>query len=328
MDGLINHTISYVHDTLDVDLKPDRWKEENNLAFYLRNRYRYYQIKIMHTPILLMLDVGEDENTPANIRKQIKSVQDKWEHSIIYVRDRLTTYNRKRLIAQKVPFIIPGNQMYLPMLGIDLREHFKKIRTETPVLSPAAQVVLIAFILGKQTDPLTPKVLAGRFGYSAMTMTRVFDEIEASGLGFFEKQGRQRNLKFTENPKELWEKVLPLLRSPVRQKKHVTGINGIEKSAPSAGFAALACFSMLDEPPVPVFAVSGASWRALQKKEQVQVVTPSDSDGINIEVWAYDPNLFAADGIVDPLSLYLSLQDEKDERVEAALEDMLKGISW
>jgi hypothetical protein len=32
--------------------------------------------------------------------------------------------------------------------------------------------------------------------------------------------------------------------------------------------------------------------------------------------------------VVDRLSLFLSLRDEKDERVEAALEQMMKEMPW
>jgi len=47
---------------------------------------------------------------------------------------------------------------------------------------------------------------------------------------------------------------------------------------------------------------------------------------IELEIWQYNPNLFAKDGIVDPFSLYLSLEKVKDERVEAALAHMMEKI--
>jgi hypothetical protein len=37
-------------------------------------------------------------------------------------------------------------------------------------------------------------------------------------------------------------------------------------------------------------------------------------------VWSYKPELFAKERVVDRLSLYLSLKDNEDERVQAALE--------
>lgn len=39
---------------------------------------------------------------------------------VVYVTTTLASYERKRLVQQKVPFIVPGNQLYLPELAIDL----------------------------------------------------------------------------------------------------------------------------------------------------------------------------------------------------------------
>ena len=42
-----------------------------------------------------------------------------------------------------------------------------------------------------------------------------------------------------------------------------------------------------------------------------------------LQVWCYDPNILAVDGLADPFSLFLSLQDSDDERVEMALVEIL-----
>jgi len=49
---------------------------------------------------------------------------------------------------------------------------------------------------------------------------------------------------------------------------------------------------------------------------------------VMIEVWSYDPATLSQDGIVDPLSLFLSLRDDPDERVQGALRRMLEGLPW
>lgn len=75
-----------------------------------------------------MVDSDDEEQSPATIRKHVDNLHAYADAQVIYVRERITPYNRKRLIGQKVSFIVPGNQMYLPMMGIDLREHFRKVR--------------------------------------------------------------------------------------------------------------------------------------------------------------------------------------------------------
>jgi hypothetical protein len=58
-------------------------------------------------------------------------------------------------------------------------------------------------------------------------------------------------------------------------------------------------------------------------------VCPSrDEADAAVELWVYDPCILAAAGRADRLSLYLSLHDEQDERVQAALAELLKGVEW
>ena len=74
--------------------------------------------------------------------------------------------------------------------------------------------------------------------------------------------------------------------------------------------------------------------RSLSKlnKEQVEVVNNKDlikdTELVELELWDYDPGLFSNNGHVDLLSLYASLKEETDERVEQALEEVLRGEPW
>ena len=74
------------------------------------------------------------------------------------------TYQRKRLIDHRVPFIVPGNQLYLPSFGMDLREFYRKLHETPETFSPAAQVVLLYLLLRAPTGPHTPNELAKRLG--------------------------------------------------------------------------------------------------------------------------------------------------------------------
>jgi hypothetical protein len=47
-----------------------------------------------------------------------------------------------------------------------------------------------------------------------------------------------------------------------------------------------------------------------------------------VEVWSYDPKRFAKEGFVDTFSLYLNLRNDQDERIEAALEEMMEKVEW
>ena len=49
---------------------------------------------------------------------------------------------------------------------------------------------------------------------------------------------------------------------------------------------------------------------------------------IMLEQWKYDPALFASSKEVDPVSLYMSLAENPDERVQGELEEYLEGCEW
>jgi hypothetical protein len=276
---------------------------------------------------LLVIDANPEEQSPATVRKHLDMLQSKQPAELIYVRARVTAYNRKRLIEQKVPFIVPGNQMYLPMLAIDLREHFRRIREEAPTFSPSTQVVVLHAMLRDAGQVLIPSEMAPLLGYSAMTMTRAFDELETAKLAEVTVRGRERCLRFIGDRREIWEKAQPFLRNPVSKRLFIRRINGAE-GATHAGLTALAHYSMLAPPAYTTYALSREEWKTLRQQHKIIEVPVQDPDVSEIEVWWYSPARFAEHGMVDQLSLYLSLKADHDERTETALEEMMEKIEW
>jgi DNA-binding MarR family transcriptional regulator len=245
----------------------------------------------------------------------------------VFVHSTISSFNRKRLIEHKVPFVIPGNQMYLPDLGIDLREYFIKKRSKRVFLGPSTQAVILYALTRKMTEPVIPTQLAKKLGYSRMTMTRSLDEIESAELAEVSIIGRKRLVYFDKNRRNLWEKALPHLKTPVRENVWLKTMID-ELPVCQAGLTALACYSMLTPPQKQVYAASAKDWKAIKNKYPLEIISYPDEAGYELEVWSYSPGLFANGKIVDPFSLYLSLRDIKDERVESAMEEMMESVEW
>lgn len=319
----------YLSENLGIALQLKPWEQEKELPSFLRDLYRLYECELLSSPLLVLAPRDEEETTPATIRKHINQLQKKWKHEVLYLSHTISTYNRKRLIEQKIAFVVPGNQMYLPSLGIDLREYIRNLRTtfKKKKFSPSTQVVLLAMLYDWPTDGVTPSQLAERLGYTSMTMTRAFDEIEAASLADVSMERRERVLRFEGNKKNVWEKALNQLRSPVGKRHIVQGITSYD-SFFYAGESALARFSMLAAPPYPVVAVSNERWKSMILTSAITVLPMFEPGAIEIEVWTYPPEWFAGGGRVDPLSLYLSLVDTKDERVEMALDALVEKFPW
>lgn len=154
----------YLKETLDIDVRMKKWNEAEKLPFFLRNLYAFFKVSILGTSCLVMVAKDQAEVTPATIQKHILHVEKNWNLEVIYAKQNMTAYNRKRLIEHKLPFVVPGNQMYLPFLGIDLREHFKKIQATEPRWSPSTQAVILYALLHDGEPRFTPKKLAYRLG--------------------------------------------------------------------------------------------------------------------------------------------------------------------
>ncbi len=324
---LLSNLKQYIHDTLAVSITPDEWSESKRLPFFLQDNYVFYRVDFLGLTCLMMADTRDQEESPVVIRKHMDQVRAKWDGEIIYVRDRVTAYNRKRLIEHNLPFIVPGNQLYLPMLAIDLREHFRHKRQISDYFYPSTQVLVLHWIYNNQNaTAYTPTELARVLGYSKMTMTRAFREVE-SILKDAELNEEQGVLDvYSLNSRGLWERTRPFMRSPVKKRIYVSDFDVDRHIGHRAGLSALADYSMLAKPKNMVLAVSQEEWKTLQQKHQFQVLDSLDPEATEIEIWSYAPSLFGHDGVVDRLSLYLSSQDMDDERVEAAREKLLEGM--
>ena len=316
----------YLHDALGIRVAAAPWPGADRLPHFLKELYTFARTTLLGMPCLLIVDAKPAEASPAAVRKHLDLVRAKQDAEVIYVRPQVTAYNRKRLMEHKVPFIVPGNQMYLPMLAIDLREHFRRLRSEPLSFSPATQAVVLHALLHGATDELIPLDMARRLGYSAMTMSRAFDELEAANLGLATVRGRERCLRLAATRQETWAKAQPFLRNPVNKRLFIQ--RGAPLTGLSAGLTALAHYSMLAPPAYPALAVSREQWKEFRQGHKAAEVPTADVDGQEIQVWSYPPSLFAQGDFVDPLSLYLSLKEDLDDRMQASLEEMMRNLGW
>lgn len=60
----------------------------------------------------------------------------------------------------------------------------------------------------------------------------------------------------------------------------------------------------------------------------VDVKWNPETEAVNLEIWKYDPALFAQNGIIDPISLALCFENNADERIEASIEEYLDDFKW
>ena len=127
--------------------------QKRKLPLFLRQEFDFAETQILGRPVLIAAAI-EPEHSAAAVRKQFEVLQPKFDGELVYLRQQIDAYQRKRLIEQRVSFIVPGNQLYLPTFAIDLRDYFRKAKTATDKLSPLAQATYLYAIYHGDLLPL------------------------------------------------------------------------------------------------------------------------------------------------------------------------------
>ncbi len=298
------------------------------LPQYLNQRYSLFEISIDRRWFLGILLEDNTDFRPATFEKHVRRLMPHAENFEGYclVAQDLPSYVRQRLVERQIPFVVPGLQMYWPELGVAVQARKAKSGpVPVEVVSPATQAVLVFALTGGVTELVTQKVLAGKLCYTTMTMSRALDEIEANKLGTVVRKGRER-LLYPEIAEVLWTLVLPFMRNPVRETVRIKENQLDSRLRIAAGETALARQSMLVPPREPVYALGRKAWKEIAAN--IKTIPVEDEGTCQVQLWRYDPSLFSDDGMVDSFSLYLSLRDEGDERVNSALESMMEKVLW
>lgn len=296
------------------------------LPYFLSRQYALYQLVIGGTLITAVFLKQADEFKPAQFIKQMRQVTAINVDELCVIAHSLPTYVRKRLIEKGIAFVVPKVQMYLPALGMDLRSRPSKQKLlSVEYFSPATQVVLIHYLLGRVEGSVTPLELSKQLSYSSMSMSRALDELKAVQVAEVERAGRERLVSFTKSRNVIWNEILPLLRNPVSHVVRVIENKLSLQNALPAGITALANITMLNESVYPEYAVSREVWKTVEK-EGIEKIPVEEPGTCLVQVWRYDPKVLEVDGYVDPFSLFLSLQTESDERIEMALDEMMEQV--
>ena len=321
--------IAYLGEILGLEATFHGRDDRERFPALLEQAYAIGALEIQGQPYLA-LHAESEVPSMDTVAKHRGWFAEKTKRRVIFVFDRINAYDRKKLIERRLPFLVPGNQLYLPDLGIDLREHFRAPTRTQRALTPAAQVVVLAAVLGRMwiNDEMTGTGLAEQLGYTKMTMTRALDELRQHGWVETEGARRFARTHFKLTRRELWEQARPYLRTPVVRRIYLdewgTGSEYL------AGESALAQMSMLAPRKQTTWAMTNKQWGKFEANHpHIEVPEESKQEAkLEVEIWRYDPALLVDPPQVDPLSLALSLEKVQDERVQLAVDQLIEGIRW
>ena len=131
---------------------------------------------------------------------------------------------------------------------------------------------------------------------------------------------KTKRLHFTESGRALYERILPLLMNPVKKSFFC---DEVQARFAISGINALSRYSMLATERMQTLAVEEKGVNLKSKDAPFVGMNPWDG-AYRVEIWKYPP--IAKDGVVDKLSLALTLMGDEDPRVQKELKLMIEAL--
>ena len=309
--------MKYLTDLIGIDVTYG--EEEKNFPHYILSRYKIRNVLLDHTRVFFLYPKVKLDTVNA-ILKHISVIQQRENKPVVLVFDKLTARDRSYLLRKKIPFIVDRKQIYLPFFAIYLQEKCDAPEIEKDRFLPSAQMLLLHYIYNN-VEELYLSDAAKRLCLTATSIMRAAKQLVELRLFETKKIGVQRVIYSAYEPVKLFMKAQTYMISPVKKVIYVDKKN-IDDSFLYAGYSALANYTMINVPNVTCYAMHK------QPSTLIDIHTKlMDSElQSKVEIWRYNPSVLSLKDSVDELSLYLTLKNDKDERVEEAAEKLLENV--
>ena len=289
----------------------------NKLPLYITVAYSVGTISLLGRDICLLMSEKENEFTPEQLSRQKSIAEQVFGMTVVFVFNKIASYNMKRYIERKINFIVPQKQLFIPDLMMDIRKIAQRVASEPKELAPMAQLILFYHLQRETLNGMNIKQVAEKLEESYLNTNRAINNLRIFGLCDLQG-GKEKLLSFDESKKALWEKALPILKNPVQKTVYTDS----ELNQIWSGMNAMAHYTMLNDERRKYYAISKEAFRNLN------VVTDLQYGENRIEVWRYNPTLIAENGYIDRLSLFMLFKESNDERIETALDTLIEQQGW
>ncbi|MEZ3487260.1 MAG: MarR family transcriptional regulator [Lachnospiraceae bacterium] len=299
-----------------IPIKYETWNKKSSMPLYIAGSYDFRTAYIADKRCIMIKPTEEIATLPA-LKKQIMKIQEADSVPVILELRTVSPYRRKSLIENKIPFITE-KQVFLPFIGTMLTDEKEPEKKVKKFVFSAQQLFL--FYLYSKKKRMYVSEAAKKLPFTAMTLTRAVRQLEATGLFLITKEGVNKVIESKYERSELFENAKKYLSTPVRKMGYIDK-SRVVSDMRYAGESALAEKTMLNPSRVITYAVSDKDFD--KKLLTDELIDPEKQ--VRLELWAYAPQMFSSDNTADSLSVVLSFQDNSDERIDEAVEELTEG---
>ena len=304
---------------IQTELVPMQRNRLKGLNADLLLRFAYYTAVFNRQDLCFIQTKNRDTLSPLKYRNVAKQIETVTAMPVVALTESLPYRERERFISQGVYFVVSDKYAFLPSLIANVKVKEKK--QQPSGLTPAAQYLLLYCFLENSNTVLTIRQLETLLPYNYLAIARALVNLEDLQLCKTKKDDLgTKTVYFEHDKRKLWEKAQKYLSSPV--KRIVYSDIRPEGRFCISGINALSHYSRLNPEQYDTLAIWDRDFPELSTQY-------NEIEGnYKIEIWKYPVSMpcMSNSKIVDPLSLYLSLKNEPDARVEKELKKLIENI--
>lgn len=294
------------------------------LPILTARQFEFFTARLTHLASPVLFVKTEEGLLIRIIESTYRAIQKQFTGNVILYFTKLPTRDRQKLARSNVQFMVADRFLYAPLLGIaGVTRGF--IASESDLLerlelSPMAETILVGQLLDGRFTGNSGKEIAQALGITPAAASQALKELEKQELVQMRRTGKSKSANFEERS-VLWQKGFRLLKNPVEAE---LPLETAPKAALKAGLSALADSTMLVDPEQPIWAVykRGFKQPVSRKSSAMEPVR----ERCKLQLWHRDPTILSANGMVDQISLFLSLVGATDERIQKELAGLLGNL--
>lgn len=301
-----------------VDFCPAEKSLLDKIPIGVSSNFALYEGRVLGNDMLLAYREEGDSLSPGKMQKQLSVISKQTGLNVILSVQRVASYNVRRWTALRLNFVIAQKQIFVPSLLLELKKEPMVDSDLKESMVPFTQLLLLYHL---QVEPIVGKscsILKDKFAVSYATVNQSLRWLAKKG--FIKMVGiKTKTIQMEYGNQELWNKALPFFMSPIDKIVFTDAdLEGEMKS----GINALSTYTMINPEQKRCVAISKKRFRKMDIDCNAQF---GDTE---VQVWKYDPHLLSSSGAVDRLSLFLTLKEMQDERVEIELEHLMNEMQW
>ena len=308
-----------------IDLEIEPYDKKTGLPRYLTSGRRIFIAKSSDVDFYIV-KIHEPKDSRV-LSKEIGEYESALGGNVAFWFESLNKNYRNSFVKHHIPFVMIPTQIFLPFLGILFTKKFTNTNgVARTKLSYNAQMLLIKLLYLPRIK-YSKADIAQRLQLNPVYVTRATKELLDMGLISEYKEGRSVFVERENSSEELFDSAKQLFVSPISKVIYVKKNKRLQEY-PIASDYALSEISMINPSDVPVY----ACWKKDELVNDVKIIDePSwnDSDDmVKLELWDYDPKKLSDGKTVDIVSLYCSLMNNNDPRIQKEMEDILEDFEW